>query len=89
MNTKHLILIPIACLSTSHGFAAGGPRPNIPCILVDDVGYAHINAFGAHLQGTSVEKHYRETPCIDQLVREGMMFTQFYASNWGGPQFRR
>jgi hypothetical protein len=56
LNPKHLILIPIACLSTSQGFAAGGPRPNILCILVDDVAYADINAFGAHLRGTSVEE---------------------------------
>jgi hypothetical protein len=56
LNPKHLILLLIACLSTSQGFAAGGPRPNILCILVDDVAYADINAFGAHLRGTSVEE---------------------------------
>lgn len=65
----------ISCLSA----VAEESKPNILLILVDDVGYCDINAFAAHLRGTPIEKHFRETPRIDELAGEGLMFTQFYA----------
>jgi len=52
--------------------------PNILLILVDDVGYADIGAFSAHINNTTTGELYYETPAIDQLAREGTMFTQFY-----------
>ncbi len=54
-------------------------KPNILLILVDDVGYADVGAFAARIQNTSTGKLFYETPRIDQLAREGTMFTQFYA----------
>jgi arylsulfatase A-like enzyme len=47
------------------------PRPNIVVILADDLGYGDVGAFGA--RGI-------RTPNLDQLAREGVRFTQFYAS---------
>ena len=54
-------------------------RPNILLILVDDVGYADIGAFSAHINKTTTDKLYYETPEIDKLAKQGTMFTQFYA----------
>lgn len=46
-------------------------QPNILCILVDDLGYGDLSCMGAEDM---------RTPNIDQLAREGMNFTQFYAN---------
>jgi len=56
-----------------------GKPPNIVLILVDDVGYCDIGAFAARLNKTTTDKLYYETPRINQLAKQGVMFTQFYA----------
>jgi arylsulfatase A-like enzyme/predicted GH43/DUF377 family glycosyl hydrolase len=53
--------------------------PNILLILVDDVGYTDIGAFSAHINKTTTDKLFFETPGIDKLAEQGTMFTQFYA----------
>lgn len=50
----------------------GQDRPNIIIIYADDVGYGDIGAYGA--------KHL-ETPNIDRLSREGIRFTNAYATS--------
>jgi arylsulfatase A-like enzyme len=52
--------------------AADGPRrrPNILLIVADDLGYADLGIYGGEI----------ETPNLDTLAREGVRFTQFYAS---------
>jgi arylsulfatase A-like enzyme len=47
-----------------------GP-PNIVLILADDLGWTDLGCYGTR---------YYETPNIDRLAREGMRFTQAYAS---------
>lgn len=46
-------------------------KPNIIYILADDLGYAEIGAYG---------QEKIETPNIDALAKEGMLFTQHYTS---------
>ena len=46
-----------------------GP-PNIIYILADDLGYGDLGAYG---------QQHIETPNLDRLAREGMLFTQHYA----------
>lgn len=60
-------------------------RPNILLILVDDVEYADIGAFASLLTNTPTNKFYYETPRINQLAKEGAMFTQFYACSVCAP----
>lgn len=43
-------------------------RPNILLIMADDMGFSDIGCFGGEIS----------TPHIDQLARDGMLFTQFY-----------
>lgn len=45
-------------------------RPNIVLIMVDDMGYSDIGAWGGEI----------ETPNIDSLAQNGLRFTQFYNS---------
>ena len=49
-----------------------GRRPNIICILTDDMGYGDIASYG----GMTVA-----TPNIDRLAQEGVRFTSFYSCN--------
>ena len=50
--------------------------PNIVFILADDLGYNDISAFGGGVAGGQVQ-----TPAIDQLAKEGVIFEQAYAGN--------
>ncbi|PPL00542.1 sulfatase family protein [Parapedobacter indicus] len=46
-------------------------KPNVVIIFVDDMGYGDLAAYGA--------TQY-QTPHLDQLAKEGMRFTHFYAA---------
>ena len=52
-----------------------GERPNILLIVVDDVGYSDLGAYGSEIR----------TPNIDALASEGMMLTQFHVFPNCGP----
>jgi arylsulfatase len=47
-------------------------RPNIILIVADDLGYGELGCYG---------QKWIQTPHIDQLAREGLRFTQFYAGS--------
>jgi len=65
-----------AALPFSAGIAKEPPakpqptRPNVIVILLDDVGFSDISAFGSEVP----------TPNIDALAKGGLAFTQFYNS---------
>ena len=52
--------------------SAQGKRPNIVVIWGDDIGQSNISAYTHGLMGY-------QTPNIDRMAREGMMFTDSYA----------
>ncbi|MEO9594168.1 sulfatase [Rhodopirellula bahusiensis] len=58
----------IACLLPAQ---ARADQPNILLILIDDLGWKDIGCYG---------NDFVETPHIDQLAAEGLLFTNFYAS---------
>ena len=51
-------------------------RPNIVMIVLDDVGYNDISAFGGGIAGGRIQ-----TPNIDRFISEGVVFTNSYAGN--------
>ena len=59
------LLSPVAAVS--QGLPA---KPNIIYIMADDLGYGDLSCFGQEMV---------PTPNLDQLAREGMKFTDFYA----------
>ena len=65
----HFLLVG-ALLSCLLAPAADRP-PNVVIMFIDDMGYGDIGKFGA--QGY-------ETPNLDRMASEGMMFTDFYVS---------
>lgn len=77
MISKRMTMVASALLTCFCVNAA--EKPNVLLILLDDVGYCDINAFAAQVREEPIEQYYYETPRIDQLAKEGTMFTQFYA----------
>ena len=63
-----------AAILSSAAIAAEAParpqpvRPNVVVILLDDVGFSDMGAFGGEIP----------TPNIDALAKDGLAFTQFY-----------
>ncbi len=52
--------------------APSGVKPNMIFVLADDLGYGDLGCYGQ----TKIK-----TPRLDQMAKEGMRFTQFYAGN--------
>ena len=52
--------------------SAGASGPNIIVIFCDDLGYGDLGCFGSTKN---------RSPHVDQLSRDGMMFTDFYSSS--------
>jgi arylsulfatase A-like enzyme len=66
-----LLAAPVAAAITA--FAATGAqaqddRPNFLILIADDMGFSDVGAFGSEI----------ETPNIDRLAEEGMLFTNFH-----------
>lgn len=62
----------LAPLPSPRPVGAGGPqKPNIVLIFIDDMGYGDIGPFGSTKN---------RTPNLDQLARDGMKLTSFYAA---------
>jgi arylsulfatase A-like enzyme len=72
-NKKSIFMLLLCglCLSVSTAYAAN-KKPNIVVIWGDDIGESNISAYNFGLMGY-------QTPNIDRLAREGMMFTDMYA----------
>lgn len=66
--------LPLAALAACAAVAAPQPprRPNVVVLLVDDLGWRDVGAYGQDIAST---------PNIDRFARQGMRFTQAYAAN--------
>ena len=70
---KHLkYLLIFSALITSVVFAQKTEKPNILVIWGDDIGQSNISAYTMGLVGY-------QTPNIDRIANEGMIFTDYYA----------
>src|SRR6201990_287925 len=73
--TKTLLLlttISVAALSSAPVRAQQQQRPNIVVIWGDDIGQSNVSAYSRGMMGY-------QTPNIDRLASEGVMFTDYYA----------
>ena len=61
-----------ACASPPRDTAAAARRPNVIMVFIDDMGWADLSSFG------NVDA---ETPNIDRLASEGLLFEQFYVNS--------
>lgn len=75
---KYIFLISIVCafsLSSCVGQSTKKvqtKKPNIVFLLADDLGYGELGCYGQEIV---------KTPYLDQLAKDGMRFTDFYAGN--------
>ncbi len=65
--------LPVLAQDDHTSYSTYASKPNIILIVSDDTGYWDL---GSYLGGKS---RGMDTPNLDQLAREGMMFTDFYA----------
>lgn len=73
-NNFAKVLLPLGLLSyTQSLYAEGGEtkRPNVLFILVDDLGWNDLSCMGSR---------YYETPNVDNIARQGVLFTNAYAA---------
>lgn len=71
MRILSTVVLAGACgLTCMNGFAKGTFKPNIIYIMCDDLGYGDLGCYG---------QPFINTPHIDKMAREGMLFTQAYA----------
>jgi arylsulfatase A len=68
--TTHCILA--GCSTLANQKIAKKDRPNVIYILADDLGYGDLSCYG--------QKKF-QTPNIDRLAAEGMLFTQHYSGS--------
>jgi arylsulfatase len=66
------VLVSAACTGGGETSSEPPPPPNLVYILADDLGYGELGVYGQELI---------ETPHIDALAREGMIFTQHYSGS--------
>lgn len=72
MKTVSLILIILTlCLAQSCSAINAAEKPNIVFIFIDDLGWTDLGYMGSE---------YYETPNIDKLAKNGMIFTNAYAN---------
>lgn len=67
MKELKILIIVIAFFTT---LLKAQEKPNIIYILADDLGYKDLGCYG---------NAFNETPVLDQLAKEGMLFTEAYA----------
>ncbi|TRX59748.1 sulfatase-like hydrolase/transferase, partial [Carboxylicivirga sp. M1479] len=67
-----IIMTFSACKTNSTGKSKELVQPNIIYILADDLGYGELGCYG---------QEKIETPNIDQLAKEGMIFSQHYSGS--------
>ena len=72
METNMKLLIVVAVFLVFNSCVEEPIPPNIIYILADDLGYGEIGAYGQEII---------ETPNIDALAKNGMLFTQHYSGS--------
>ncbi len=71
MILRATVLIFLSLTLSQYSYAAPeSGRPNILLIVADDLGYADLGVYGGDI----------DTPNIDSLAREGILFTQFHTA---------
>lgn len=71
MLPLRLLILALACLASTAAHLPAATRPNFLLIITDDHGYGDVSAYGAKDV---------QTPHIDRLAKEGMLFTNMRAN---------
>ena len=72
--SMYRIILGLVFLAFSSLPALAQDKPNILVIWGDDIGYFNVGAYNRGMMGS-------ETPNIDSIASEGILFTDAYAQN--------
>ena len=72
------LLFAVLLVCTLGSVAQNSKKPNVIIIFNDDLGYQDLGCYGSP---------NIKTPRVDQLAKEGMRFTDFYAASCGCEYF--
>src|SRR5690554_4205145 len=72
MKIKITIISILFFLNTKFTIGVVNSKPNIVFIMADDLGWADLPCYG---------NKFNEAPHIDQLVQQGVMFTNAYSAS--------
>ena len=70
------LIFPFLCLLLSGSVLSGANPPNVILMMADDLGYNDLACYGSKTN---------KTPRLDQLAKEGTLFTSFYTQTVCGP----
>lgn len=70
-HSRHFVAATCALAAFSPIEMMAQKQPNFVIIVADDMGYGDVGIYG---------NEYIKTPNIDQMAREGMMFTDFHSN---------
>jgi len=70
-NLTIALMTPLVAVITVSAPAAAHQKPHIVIIWGDDIGQSNISVYSRGLMGY-------QTPNIDRIAKEGMMFTDYY-----------
>lgn len=79
LHTLIFCLLLVSCATKKE------QKPNIIFILADDYGIVDTQAYAAKFLNTSIDSTFYETPRINQLMNEGVSFSQAYANQLCSP----
>jgi hypothetical protein len=71
VRTKTVLSIAVLAMVALTGTATAQDQPNILVVWGDDIGQSNISAYTRGMMGY-------ETPNIDRIANEGMIFTDYY-----------
>lgn len=60
-------------------------RPNVVLILADDLGIVDVGAYAERFTGTPVDQMFYETPNLNRLAKQSVVFSQAYACHLCSP----
>ena len=87
-NMKHMkstFFVKIVLLFLVSCSKAQEKKPNIIFILADDYGIVDTQTYATKFLNTSIDSTFYETPNINQLMNEGVSFSQAYANQLCSP----
>ena len=76
---RHGLPVLALLLTLISGSFALADKPNIVIFLADDLGYNDLSVYRARHQALPEHPATAQTPSLDRLAEEGMLFTNFYS----------
>src|SRR5690625_6381401 len=81
MKILHVVIVLVAMSLTNCDQSNETHKPNIILIMADDLGYNDVSSYRSLHTIDYENPPTSQTPAIDKLADEGMLFTDFYSGS--------